>query len=44
MTMVGMTVTDTWKIMKKNNATHSSITEFTDVFTHEMLDYTKDQS
>ena len=38
--MVGMTVTDTWKILKKKYLSHSSITEFADILAHEMLDHT----
>ena len=38
-TMVGMTVTDTWKILKKQDSSHSSITEFADILAHDMLDH-----
>ena len=38
-TMVGMTVTDTWKILKKQDSKHSSITEFADILARDMLDY-----
>ena len=37
--MVGMTVTDTWKILKKKYLSHSLITEFADILAHEMLDH-----
>ena len=37
--MVGMTVVDTWKMMKKKDANHSSITEFADVLAREMIDH-----
>ena len=36
-TMVGITITDTWKILKKKDASHSSITKFADILAHEML-------
>ena len=38
-TMVGMTVTDTWNILKKKESKHSSITEFADILARDMLDY-----
>ena len=38
-TMIGMTVTDTWKILKKRNSSHSSITEFADILAFEMLEH-----
>jgi len=38
-TMVGMTVTDTWKILKKQDSSHSSITEFADILAQDMLDH-----
>jgi len=37
--MVGMTVTDTWKILKKQYLSHSLITKFADILAHEMLDH-----
>ena len=36
-----MTVTDTWKILKKKYSSHSSITEFVDILAHEMLDHAR---
>jgi len=40
-TMVGMTVTYTWKILKKQDSSHSSITEFVDILAHDILDHAK---
>ena len=42
-TMVGMTVVDTWKMMKKKDANHSSITEFADVLAREMIDHVENE-
>ena len=36
-----MTVTDTWKYLKKQNEGNSSITEFSDIMAKEMLEYAK---
>ena len=36
-----MTVTDTWKYLKKQNEGYSSITEFSDIMAKEMLEYAK---
>ena len=40
-TILGMTVTDTWKQLKKRDPKYSSITEFADVLAREMIQYSK---
>jgi len=39
--MVGIPVTDTWKILKKKYLSHSSITEFVDILAHKMLEHAR---
>ena len=40
-TLLGMTVTDTWKQLKKKQEGYNSITNFSDILAKEMLEYAK---